>query len=132
VVGGKYTTYRSMAERVVDAIGRRLGRGTKGRTRDFALPGARGAARVTGLDAEDTRHLISRYGRRAEEVAEFVRREPGRVVDGEPDLRGELAFARECEMAVTDADALLRRTRLGLFRPELLSASRDGFKSRDR
>jgi glycerol-3-phosphate dehydrogenase len=42
------------------------------------------------------------------------------MVPGEPDLLVEFAFQRDQEMALCPADHLLRRTRLGLFRPELL------------
>ena len=56
-------------------------------------------------------------------MAEYLGRDPalrGRVVEGEPDLLAEFAYQRDHEMAMTPADCLLRRTRLGLFRPELL------------
>ena len=45
----------------------------------------------------------------------------GPVVAGEPDVLAELAYQREQEMACRPEDFLLRRTRLGLFRPGLLS-----------
>ena len=38
-----------------------------------------------------------------------------RVVADEPDLRAELAYQRDCEMAIYPADSLFRRTRLALF-----------------
>jgi glycerol-3-phosphate dehydrogenase len=69
-------------------------------------------------------HLVRRYGRRAEDVAEYVRRDPGLgrpVVEGEPDLPAEFAYQRDFEMALRPADFLLRRTRLGLFRADLLA-----------
>ena len=136
VSGGKYTTYRRMAEVVIDAVVRRLGLRRRCRTRDFPLDGAPREAweqfepaavkRLQSrwaLSEEDARHLVRRYGTRADEVAEYLGRDPalrGRVAPGEPDLLAELAYQREQEMAMTRADLLLRRTRLGLFRPELL------------
>ncbi len=136
VSGGKYTTYRRMAEVAIDAVVRRLGLRRRCRTRDFRLDGApRGPweqyepAAVRRLQSrwaiseEDARHLVGRYGTRAGDVAEYLGRDPalrGRVVEGEPDLRAEFAYQRDHEMAMTTADCLLRRTRLGLFRPELL------------
>jgi glycerol-3-phosphate dehydrogenase len=42
-------------------------------------------------------------------------------VSGEPDLLAEFAYQREQEMALAPADYLLRRTRLGLFHPDLLA-----------
>ena len=136
VSGGKYTTYRRMAEVVVDRVVRRQGSRRRCRTRDFRLDGAphepwkrfETAAvdllhRRHGLTEEEARHLVGRYGRRAEDVAAYLERDPafrGRVVPEEPDLLAEFAYQREQEMARTPADFLLRRTRLGLFRPGLL------------
>jgi glycerol-3-phosphate dehydrogenase len=136
VAGGKYTTYRRMAEVITDAIAGRLGRRRRGRTRTFRLDGTPGLpwdkflsatgnilrARH-GLSEAAARHLVSRYGRRAPDVAAYVERDPTLaepVVAGEPDLRAEFVYQREHEMAAYPADFLLRRTRLGLFRPELL------------
>jgi glycerol-3-phosphate dehydrogenase len=134
--GGKYTTYRAMAEAATDAAAQRLGLRRRCRTRDFRLDGAprrpwtefapaaaAGLCRRYGLDSETARHLVGRYGERAVEAAAYVEsdaalRRP--VAQGEPDLRAELAYQRDHEMAVFPADFLLRRTRLGLFRPALL------------
>jgi glycerol-3-phosphate dehydrogenase len=64
---------------------------------------------------------VRRYGRRWEEVARLLTPALARpVVAGEPDLLVELAYQRDHEMAVLPEDFLLRRTRLGLFHPELL------------
>ena len=136
VSGGKYTTYRRMAEVAVDMAARRLALRRRCRTRDFRLDGAPpepwerfepaavdGLQRRYGLKHEEARHLVGRYGRRASDVAAYLERDPTlrrRVVPEEPDLLAEFAYQREHEMAMTPADFLLRRTRLGLFRPELL------------
>ena len=137
VAGGKYTTYRAMAETVTDAVVRRLGLRRRCRTRDFRLDGApagdwpifaadavaRLGARYR-LDSAAARHLVDRYGRRAFDVAAYLDGDPALarpILDGEPDLRAELAYQYDHEMARTPADFLLRRTRLGLFHPELLN-----------
>jgi glycerol-3-phosphate dehydrogenase len=133
VAGGKYTTYRHLAELVTDEVARRLGRRRPCRTRSFRLDGAppgpwpefaaaeAGGLRTRfGLTADAARHLVSRYGRRARDVAAYAAADPSLaapVVPGEPDLRAEFAYHRDHEMAVTEADCLLRRTRLGLFCP---------------
>ncbi len=144
VAGGKYTTYRRMAEIVTDAVGERLGRRPAGATRDFLLDGTprepwrdfearQGAAlgKRFGLSAESAGHLVARYGRRVEDVLSYLRAEPdlGRpVTEGEPDIRAEFAYQRDHEMALFPVDHLLRRTRLGLLAPVLLhdSAPRAG------
>ena len=77
-----------------------------------------------GLNEKPARHLIHRYGRRAKDLAAYLDRDPALaepVMLGEPDLRVEFPYQRDQEMAIYPTDHLLRRTRLGLFRPELLS-----------
>ncbi|HTU20903.1 MAG TPA: glycerol-3-phosphate dehydrogenase [Gemmataceae bacterium] len=134
--GGKYTTYRHMAEIITDTIVRRLGLPRRCRTRSLRLDGApdqpweqfapTAAATLTTrchLDAETARHLVGCYGRRALEVADYLDRDPAlrqRVVPGEPVVLAEFAYQRDHEMALIPADFLLRRTRIGLFHPELL------------
>jgi glycerol-3-phosphate dehydrogenase len=134
--GGKYTTYRSMAEVITDTIVRRLGLARRCRTRSLRLDGAPPAAwrpfaaattaalqQQHGLDEESARHLVHRYGRRAVEVMDYLVADKTlgkRVIPEEPDLLAEFAYQRDHEMAQTPADFLLRRTRLGLFHPSLL------------
>jgi glycerol-3-phosphate dehydrogenase len=136
VAGGKYTTYRAMAETITDAVAARLGRRRRCRTRRCALDGTpregwtvfleRETARLgecPGVGEETARHLVQRYGRRASEVAAYLKRDPALgkpVVPGEAELRAEFVFQQEHEMALFPDDHLLRRTHLGLFRPELL------------
>lgn len=136
VAGGKYTTYRRMAEVITNRIGRQLRDARPGRTRDFRLDGApaepwpqfeRAAvaqlSRQHALEPAAARHLVRRYGQRATDVAAYLTRDAALgqpVVLGEPDLRAEFAYQRAHEMAQFPADHLLRRTRLGLFHPELL------------
>jgi glycerol-3-phosphate dehydrogenase len=136
VAGGKYTTYRHMAEVITDEVARHFGGRRLRRTRHFPLDGApscpwadfepaagAGLRRQYGLSAEAASHLIRRYGRRAAEVAAYLDKRPelrGPIVPGEPDLRVELLYQRDHEMALYPADHLLRRTRLGLFNPGLM------------
>ncbi|HVS39421.1 MAG TPA: glycerol-3-phosphate dehydrogenase [Gemmataceae bacterium] len=136
VSGGKYTTYRRMAETAIDAVVQRLGLHRRCRTRDLQLDGApreqweqfelAAVQRLQSrwaLSEEDARHLIGRYGTRADDVAVYLERGVGlrsRIAPEEPDLLVEFEYQRDHEMAMTRADLLLRRTRLGLFRPELL------------
>jgi glycerol-3-phosphate dehydrogenase len=136
VAGGKYTTYRHMAEVITDTIARRFGGRRLRRTRHFRLDGtprrpwtkfapaeAIRLGQQFGLSEAAARHLVNRYGRRAAQVASYLPQTPKGmepVVAGEPDLQVEFVYQREHEMAIYPADHLLRRTRLGLFRPELL------------
>jgi glycerol-3-phosphate dehydrogenase len=139
VAGGKYTTYRHMAEVITDAVSARLGRRTRCRTANHPLDGApampwkafersqtKELAARHGLVEGSARHLVNRYGRRAADAAAYLANDPTLaepVVAGEPDLRVEFVYQREHEMAIREEDCLLRRTRLGLFHAELLRES---------
>jgi glycerol-3-phosphate dehydrogenase len=140
VAGGKYTTYRAMAEQVVNQIAPEFGPPlavTACRTATHRLIGtplepwptfresepAR-LASVFGMDQDLASHLVDRYGGRAGAVAErwasvSAYRQP--VVAGEPECWAELKVQADEEMSQCAADHLLRRTRLGLFHPELLN-----------
>jgi glycerol-3-phosphate dehydrogenase len=136
VAGGKYTTYRHMAEMVVDAVTARLGTRRPCNTRDFRLDGApevpwpefasnevERLRRSHRIAAGSAWHLVDRYGRCAADVAACIKKdarlaEP--VVPGWPDIHAEFVYQREHEMAVNPADFLMRRTRLGLVKPSLL------------
>jgi glycerol-3-phosphate dehydrogenase len=138
VAGGKYTTYRYMAEVVAAKVARCLHRPHRCRTREHPLIGAPaipwhefecGAAATLvdqhGLAPEAAQHLIRRYGRRAPEIAAYLdtdRRLAEPVTPGEPDIGAEFLYQRQHEMAIQPADFLLRRTHLGLFHPELLGS----------
>jgi glycerol-3-phosphate dehydrogenase len=125
VTGGKLTTYRAMAEEVVDRLSRHLGRGGRcrttriplGLTRSLGAELERAAAAVgeVGLDPQTAARLVARY-RDDWEVALALIREDGslgeEVVPGLPVLRVELHLARTREMALTEEDILERRTRL--------------------
>ena len=134
--GGKWTTFRSMAEQITDRVCERLRVSAKCRTQDVKLDGTPAVpweefersepialAERFSLEVEQARHLVRRYGRRAADVAAFVVASPtGRepVIVGELDMRGEWDYQREHEMAMTRADHLLRRSRVGMWHEELL------------
>jgi glycerol-3-phosphate dehydrogenase len=117
VTGGKWTTYRQMAEDAVDALGRQLGRRRRCRTASLALWGAPGADgwRPRG---ELATHLYRRFGVRAAVVLELIDADPdlGRIaIEGLPYVRAEFLYAARHEMAVTLLDLLTRRTRAHLM-----------------
>lgn len=125
IAGGKLTTHRAIAQRVVDRIMRSLGR-PSGRcpTLDTPLPGARpldghpaGAEcelreSLEAIDPAIRMHLVSRYGTRAPVVANLVRERAELavpLVTGSPVIAAEVIFAVREEMAITVCDCLLRR-----------------------
>ncbi|HKX19676.1 MAG TPA: glycerol-3-phosphate dehydrogenase C-terminal domain-containing protein, partial [bacterium] len=130
ITGGKLTTYRRMAEDVMNhALG--LPSGTPSPTRDLPLDGAdglmravpmlRARARSGGVNARTLRHLLRAYGTRAARVLDLIADTPALgalLAAGHPHLAAEVVLAVREESAVTVEDVLLRRMRLGHLLPD--------------
>jgi glycerol-3-phosphate dehydrogenase len=124
-VGGKFTSARVEANRIVDQVAAALGRQPQhsvGATRPFPwrppgpwscfLPAAVAAGIAAGLDAEVARTAACRYGRRVGALHERLRAQPGlgaRIAPTLPFCQGEIGLAVAEEMAISDADVLRRR-----------------------
>jgi glycerol-3-phosphate dehydrogenase len=139
IAGGKLTTYRAMAEdlvnRVVQQEARRLG-GAKPpcRTVSTPLPGGdldrferyREAAATPleeswGVPRQAAYHLLDTYGTEYLKVLTYARQSPELLQPLAPDvpaLAAEAVYAVEEEMALTLEDFMVRRTELMLFEPE--------------
>ncbi len=124
LVGGKWTTYRKMAEDLVNYLDRTRELGLpKSRTKELVLLGGRGydpaeeeeLARL--LDPDTARHLAHTYGDAARAVLDFAKATGGfaRLVPGLPYLEAEVRWAARFELAETPLDVLLRRTRLAFL-----------------
>ena len=129
ITGGKLTTWRRMAEQVVDRIVEREGREAESRTDDIPLGmPARDEDLKTDVDLPEgaTEQLAFRYGHAARQVLDLCEQRPelaAPIVAGRPDLLAEVVIAARHEQALTVADVLLRRTRLGLLAaPQLRGA----------
>ena len=110
VTGGKFTTYRKMAQDVVDRL-----TDMPCRTRDIGLVGAGpvDASEAAGLPPR----LVRKYGTEAPLVAGLARDRPellAPVDSARPELGVELAWGRYAEGAATVDDLLERRTRMSL------------------
>jgi glycerol-3-phosphate dehydrogenase len=120
ITGGKLTTWRRMAKMTVDRIVERDGRDAPCRTHQVPLGMAVEPAdlpRVPGVPDDAYEQLAGRYGYAAHEVLRLAAERPALaapVLPSRPDLLAETAYAARREQARTVADALLRRTRLGL------------------
>ena len=128
VVGTKYTTARAVAERVTDAVMTKTGR-PAGRCRTASVPLPGGSLRDVGLAIADARrehdaglpadaipHLIAAYGSRYRDVLDIASDRPEwrkRIMKDSPVIGAELVWAVRKEMALTLADAVIRRTPLG-------------------
>lgn len=127
ISGGKLTTYRRMAQDVLDRIDTQDERRVTHPTVRLPLIGARGWAQAQpliteqsaalGLDEAIARHLAGAYGAEALDVLDLVAANPTlgtRLAPGLPYLRAEVVRASQAEMALTVTDVLYRRTRLAL------------------
>jgi glycerol-3-phosphate dehydrogenase len=124
LVGGKLTTYRSLARQVVDLCLRRIKRrATSCRTATVPLPGASSSGlpalrqKLKSLSPHSAGRLLSIYGARSLGILELTRAEPEllKVFDVETGaIAAEVVFAFKSEMARTLSDCLLRRTMVGL------------------
>jgi len=124
ILGGKWTTYRAMAEDTVDAAARYLGLPAgRCRTQDYPLLGSEGYSfdywqvlvKEHGLPEATARHLAEKYGVHASEVVELIKQDAtlgAPLVEGLPPLRAQVVFSARNEMAIAIEDVLARR--LGL------------------
>lgn len=131
IAGGKYTTYRVMAEDTIDRAFESVGVPIPGtRTDEIALIGAAGyadlmshvddVAATYGVEPGEVRRLARRYGDEAMTVLDMAASEP-RLAEQIPSgryLGAEVRFAVEHEAALHLDDVLTRRTRLSIECPD--------------
>ena len=126
IAGGKYTTYRVMAEDAVDEAVNHLRRIVPdSTTENLAIIGAEGysvlinkipkLAKEYGLAEDTIRHLLDRYGSLFEEVLAQAKDdstllEP--LIESLPYIKAEALYAITHEAALSIDDLLSRRTRI--------------------
>ena len=125
ILGGKWTTYRLMAERTINRVQEILGRApTPARTHDYPLSGANGYTAdywrtLTPQVPETTaRHLAAKYGTCAGEVLALIVEEPelsAQLSPDAPSIRAQVVYAARNEAAETIEDVLLRRIGLQFY-----------------
>ncbi len=138
IAGGKLTTYRPMARRVMRYVARDLGLSPEDgdRTGEVPLPGGAGfaserpglqdALRRRGIDGSAVRRLLWLYGVRAARLLAYGEEDPHwltPLAPGCPALRAEVRLTVEEEMALTLTDVLDRRCALLLFSGDQGSAA---------
>jgi glycerol-3-phosphate dehydrogenase len=121
VLGGKWTTYRAMAEDGIDCVQRTLAvEPRECRTLDFPLSGAEGfwveywrqLAEKYDLSSRSARHLAQKFGTDAPKVLALAEQEPQLLqplAPGGAAIRAEAVYAIREEMAQTIEDILARR-----------------------
>ena len=140
IAGGKYTTYRVMAEDAVDEAVNHLRRIVPdSTTENLAIIGAEGysvlinkipkLATEYGLAEDTIRHLLDRYGSLFDELLapakdESTLLEP--LIEGLPYIKAEALYAITHEAALSIDDLLSRRTRIAFEASDSgLSITRD-------
>ena len=133
IAGGKWTTYRRMAEEVVDeAISSVPGLIAPGRcvTETLQLVGAHNwhpnlfiqAVQSYGLDTEVAQHLAENYGDRMHKVVKYCTStgkkwpvQGVKLVEGHPWTEAEVRHVVRDEFACTLTDVMARRLRVGFL-----------------
>ncbi|WP_425486782.1 glycerol-3-phosphate dehydrogenase [Aminobacter niigataensis] len=140
IFGGKITTYRRLAESMLEIIEKHLGKKGKSWTATAALPG--GEFEATAFDTEVVklkaaypfldmrlaRRLTRLYGTRAKALLGLARSETDLGRNFGADLyEAEVRYLADNEWAVTAEDVLWRRTKRGLKLGKEQAASLDEF-----
>jgi glycerol-3-phosphate dehydrogenase len=128
VAGGKWTTYRVMAEDAIDeAVAALDGRIPESTTMEIPLLGAEGyhaawnkrgkIAKAFGVHTVRIEHLLNRYGTLTDELLDLIRERPelAEPLPGADDYIGaEVVYAASHESALHLEDVLARRTRISI------------------
>jgi glycerol-3-phosphate dehydrogenase len=129
IAGGKFTTGRAVAERVVDRVAARLNRGDVPRCRTATTPLIGGhpipveerhawqaQAQSLGLDGTQFDALIAMYGSRCDELMALIAKRGlgGRLHPELPWVGAQVDFAVEQELARSVDDVLRRRLPIAL------------------
>ena len=126
VAGGKLTTFRRMAEEVVNQASQLLGIPKSGEnlSRTQLLPGSGGAIGLAlrapgaklGLPDETVDYLIRHYGAETPAIYQLCQEQPelrAPLHPAHPSIGAQVIFALERELARTALDIMERRIRLG-------------------
>ena len=127
ILGGKWTTYRAMAEDTIDNVQRYLGASvTDCRTHHHPLSGSenysadywRTLVSEPEVSESTARHLAGKFGTHAPDVLKLAVEQPALmqpIINGLAPLRAEVVFAIREEMARSIEDILARRIGLQFY-----------------
>jgi glycerol-3-phosphate dehydrogenase len=119
LVGGKWTTFRALAEQVTDEILRVLKRSRICDSADLPIGGGKGYPRMpenTGLPQQRLATLMERYGTGADKVAAYLQACPDAPLSYHSGYsRREIEFIARHEQVVHLDDLILRRTLMGML-----------------
>jgi glycerol-3-phosphate dehydrogenase len=127
ILGGKWTTYRAMAEDTIDAVQRSLHQSvTECKTRNQELAGSADYTtsyfeKLAGdyrVSPETARHLVGKLGTVATGVCALAASDPELgelIVNGYPAIHAEIVYAIQSDMAMSIEDILARRIGLQFY-----------------
>jgi glycerol-3-phosphate dehydrogenase len=123
VVGGKYTTYRKIAEEVVNMVLRQRKRKPVKMEQEFPLYGkgeleqsSVAIAEAYQVDVTVVEYLRNKYGVRGMDVLQLVQKDPylkDRICTCSPAIVAQVIYAIKTEMAYTLDDIVWRRLGIG-------------------
>jgi glycerol-3-phosphate dehydrogenase len=122
LLGGKWTSYRLMAQDAIDVLAAHLGNHAPCNTKSYRLDGAPHAQsesdsgkKITDSESDNSEYLTRRFGSNAGQVLRLIELEPNlgeRLHPGLPHVKAEVVYAVLKEMACTPRDVLARRMRV--------------------
>jgi glycerol-3-phosphate dehydrogenase len=119
LVGGKWTTFRALAERVSDEILGVLGRPRVRSSANLPIGGGKGYPKMpegTGLPPERLATLLERYGTGADRVAAYLQAGPDEPLASLAAYsRREIEYMARHERVIHLDDLILRRTMMALL-----------------
>ena len=130
IIGGKLTTYRSLAEECVDIVCSKLSINEKCKTQNYHLIGSEdyesneadinnlavSYASKYDIKVESVKHLIKFYGSRFKNVLTLVENDPilkEQICAETPDIFAQIVYAILFEQARSLNDIMMRRTAIG-------------------
>ncbi|WP_020597087.1 glycerol-3-phosphate dehydrogenase/oxidase [Spirosoma panaciterrae] len=125
LLGGKWTTYRLMAQDAIDRAGELLNKTVPSRTETAYLVGGESyrfddwqqLQATFNLPADVCQHLMRTYGNRVAQLGELIKEQPSlaqKLAESHPYLAAEVVYQVREEMAMTLRDVLARRWRVEL------------------
>ncbi|MBI1821270.1 MAG: glycerol-3-phosphate dehydrogenase [Nitrospirae bacterium] len=133
IAGGKFTTYRNTAEKVIDRVGKWLGRTdlkscstateplyggkfSKG-FKNYIEQNVKRWAGAYDLEEASILHLIHQYGSKVNKVFDLIEKDKQlreKISPLFPNIKAEIIYSIEAEMVLSLSDFLRRRTLLAL------------------
>lgn len=117
LLGGKWTTYRLMAQDTCDMICNILNNTNTCKTKDFKLLGSQSVFQIKrpeNFPLECFEHLKNSYGDQTQKILEMIENQPELISKIHPDyafIKAEVVYACKYEMAQKPRDFFARRTR---------------------